>query len=150
MRYKTVQDILDQASALHQRVAALADEAAVEQDRQRLALVLDYLADHQTRLQSAIDAFKDEAGDRVLTTWFDRAPEVELPDLDEASLATLEDVDDLIDRVVGFHDRIIELYANLRDQARIEAVEAIFADLAELEQHEKMELIQGSRQLQDV
>jgi hypothetical protein len=150
MRYKTVQQILDQASTLHQRVATLANGAAVEQDRHRLALVLDYLADHQDRLRSAIDAFVDEAGDRVLATWFDRAPELELPDLNEASLARLEDIDELIDRVAGFHERVIALYANLRDQARIEAVQAVFADLAELERHEKMELIQGARQLQDI
>lgn len=150
MRYKTVQDILDQAAAFHQRVAALADEAAMAQDRQRLGMLLDYLSDHQSQLKAAIEAFRDEGSQRVMETWFDRAPEIEVDELGQAELASMKDVDSLIKRVVDFHDQVIELYANLRDQAAIEEVEAVFADLAELERHEKMALIQGARQLQDI
>lgn len=150
MRYKTVQDILKQAAVFHQRVAELADEAAVDQDRERLGMLLDYLSDHQSRLKSAIDAFRDEGSRKVMDTWFDRAPEIQVDELDQAELASIKDVDALVNRVVDFHDQVIELYANLRDQAAIDEVEQVFADLADLERHEKMELVQGAQQLQDM
>ncbi len=150
MRYKTVEEILDQAAALHDRLAACSREAAEAQDKQRLGLVLDYLADHQDRLRQAIESFEDDAGDRVMSTWFDRSPELELPQVQSQELAGIDDVDALIDKVADFHDRIIALYGNLRDQAHIHEVREIFANLADLERHEKMELVQSTRQLQDM
>ena len=150
MRYKTVQDILDQAAALHQRVAKLVEEAAADQDRTRLSLVLDYLADHQEKLKTAVESFRDGGDQKVMETWFDRAPKIEVEEFGDSELAEIDDVDQLIERVTRFHDQVIEIYTNLRGQARIEEVEEVFDDLAELERHEKMELIQSTRQLQDL
>lgn len=149
MRYKTVEDILAQAGRLHGQAAQLAEQAAAEQDQQRLALVLDYLADHQVCLQQAINSFRSDATSAVLATWFDRTPELELPDFAASDMSGPDSVDALIDATCNFHDRLIELYANLRDQSPVDDVRAVFADLAELERHEKMELVQGTRQLQD-
>ncbi len=150
MRYKTVQEILDQAAELHARIAEQARQAAETQDRQRLSLVLDYLADHQASLKQAIQSFKGDAADRVLATWFDRSPEMELSALSAKALADADGVDELIETVMQFHDQIISLYGNLRDQAVVDEVRAVFSNLAELETHEKMELIQTTRQLQDI
>ncbi|TVR94234.1 MAG: hypothetical protein EA418_10735 [Wenzhouxiangellaceae bacterium] len=150
MRYKTVKEILDRAAALHDRLAAYSREAAQGQDKQRLGLVLEYLADHQDRLGQAIESFEDDAGDRVMSTWFDRSPELDLPEVQPQELADIDEVEALIDKVVEFHDRIIALYGNLRDQARVHQVREVFSSLADLERHEKMELIQSTRQLQDI
>ncbi|TVQ36377.1 MAG: hypothetical protein EA370_08295 [Wenzhouxiangella sp.] len=150
MRYKTVQEILDQAVVLHDKLAKCSRAAAGAQDKQRLSLVLDYLADHQEQLRKAIESFEDDAPDRVMTTWFDRSPELELPEVKTDDLAEIDDVESLVEQVVEFHDRIIELYGNLRDQAHIREVREVFANLADLERHEKMELIQSTRQLQDL
>ncbi len=150
MRYKTVEEILDQAAALHDRLAACSRDAAQAQDKQRVGLVLDYLADHQDRLRQAIKSFEDDAGDRVMSTWFDRSPELELPQVKSQELADIDEVETLIDKVIEFHDRIIALYGNLRDQAHVDQVREVFASLADLERHEKLELIQSSRQLQDI
>ncbi|MCC5865456.1 MAG: hypothetical protein JJU31_10085 [Wenzhouxiangella sp.] len=150
MRYKTVRDILNEASALHDKLAALSYRAAEASKDRRSGLVLDYLADHQNQLRKAITAFEDDAAERVMATWFDRSPELDLPEVQATDLADVNDLEALIEKVVEFHDRITELYANLRDQSRAQEVRAVFASLAELERHEKMELTHSTRQLQDI
>lgn len=149
MRYKTVEEILQQAAVLHQQLADRIEQAAGQQQRERLGLVLTYLADHQAQLRLALDAFRREAASSDLATWFDRSPELELPRFETLSLVQAADLNTLLGQLVEFHDELGALYANLRDQACIESVRAIFGDLAALVQHEKTELIQGARQAQD-
>ena len=150
MRYQTVQDILERAQSLHAAVADQAIAASGEQSDPRLAAILDYLAEHQTRLADAIAGFRQDSREKTLATWFDRAPTEHPQGLDSESLISAGSTDELIEQIVEFHEEVTELYANLRDQAHTEGVRKVFADLADIETHEKMELVQSSRQLDDI
>lgn len=150
MRYQTVQDILEHAQSLHAAVADQAMAAAGEQNDPRLATILDYLAEHQTRLADAIASFRQDSKEATLATWYDRVPTEHPKGLDSETLVSARSTDDLIEQIVEFHEEVTELYGNLRDQAHTEGVRRVFADLANIEMHEKMELVQSSRQLDDI
>ncbi len=150
MRYQTVQEILDHAQKLHTVAAEQALSAASSQADARLEAILDYLAEHQTRLARAIDEYRQDASEATLSTWFDRTPPSPSEGLDDSILANSRTTDDLLDQVTAFHDEVVALYANLRDQARSESVRQVFGDLASIERHEAMELVQSTRQLDDI
>ena len=150
MRYQTVQDILERAQSLHAAVADQAMAASDEQADPRLAAILDYLAQHQTRLAGAIAGFRQDSKESTLATWFDRAPTEHPKGLDSDTLISAGSTDDLIGQIIEFHEEVTELYGNLRDQAHTDGVRRVFADLANIEIHEKMELVQSSRQFDDI
>lgn len=152
MRYKTVKDILDWTVEFHQQLGKLAGAAADDQQQERLKMLLDYLADHEAELRNAVQNIEDDVPDRLLATWFDRSPEIELPTLpeetDEAADAAY--VDKMVGKVVDFHDHMVSVYTNLSEQTNNEQIGKIFTNLAELEEHEKINLVRGAQQMRDL
>jgi hypothetical protein len=154
MRYKTVRDILDWTAELHRQLGKLAEKAADDRDpdRERLKLVVDYLADHEAGLKQVILDFEKDIPEGVLSTWFDRAPDFDLPDLEaEAeSLAHAGNIEQAVSRVVEFHDQIVGIYRNLAEQTNNEKIRDLFESLAALEEHDKLRLVRNAHQLRDM
>ncbi len=152
MRYKTVKDILDWTAELHRQLGELAEKAADNPNRDRLKLVVDYLADHEARLKKAILDFEENTSESVLSTWFDRAPDFELPDLnmEAETLANADDIEHAISRVVAFHDQIVGIYNNLAEQTNNEKIRELFESLASLEEHDKLRLVRNAHHLRDM
>ena len=152
MRFKTVKDILDWTAELHRQLGALAEKAADDPGRDRIKLVVEYLADHEGRLKKAILGFETETPDGVLSTWFDRAPNFELPDLngDAEALANADSIDQAVSLVVDFHDQIVGIYGNLAEQTNNEKIRELFESLASLEEHDKLRLVRNAHHLRDM
>lgn len=152
MRYKTVKDILDWTAELHRQLGELAEKAADDPGRDRLKLVVEYLADHESRLKKAILGFETETPDGVLSTWFDRAPNFELPDLngDAEALANADSIEQAVSLVVDFHDQIVGIYGNLAEQTNNEKIRELFESLASLEEHDKLRLVRNAHHLRDM
>ncbi len=152
MRFKTVNEILDWTADFHGRLAVLFDDAAEEHERQRIRMLLDYIADHETRVRYSLENFEVDGADRLLATWFDKAPEIELPEIPENLSALLEAgrIDAIVEYVVAFHNQMIDIYTNLRDQANNESIEAVFDSLAEIEHNEKIKLVRDAQLFKDV
>ena len=152
MRYKTVKDILDWTAELHRQLGELAEKAADGPDRARLKLVVAYLADHEDRLKKAIKGFEEDTSDGVLSTWFDRAPDFKLPDLenDAEALANADDIEQAVSLVVDFHEQIVGIYSNLAEQTNNERVRELFESLASLEEHDKLRLVRNAHHLRDM
>ena len=151
MRYKTVKDILDHTADLHRQLSELAEKATDEPDG-RLKIVVDYLADHEARLKQAIQDFENDSPDGVLSTWFDRAPEFDRPDLEQEAeaLAGADDIEQAVSRVVAFHDQIVGIYNNLAEQTNNDKVRDLFESLASLEEHDKLRLVRNAHHLRDM
>ena len=152
MRYKTVKDILDWTAELHRQLGELAEKAADDPDRDRLKLVIDYLADHEARLKQAIKDFEKDTPEGVLSTWFDRAPDFQLPDLEAEAetLAHAGSIEQAVSRVVEFHDQIVSIYNNLAEQTNNEKIRDLFESLASLEEHDKLRLVRNAHHLRDM
>ncbi|QOC22473.1 hypothetical protein IC757_15935 [Wenzhouxiangella sp. AB-CW3] len=152
MRYKTVKDVLDWTAELHKQLGDLARKVADNPERARLKLVVDYLADHEARLKDAIVKFEEASPDGVLATWFDRAPEIELPDLEQeaVALAHADNIEQAVSRVVEFHEHIVGIYTQLAEQTNNEKIRELFENLAALENHDKLHLVRNAHHLRDM
>ncbi len=152
MRYKTVKDILDWTAELHRQLADLARQYAEDPDHQRLKLVVDYLADHEAHLKQATLAFEKDIPEGVLATWFYRAPDFEMPDLAEEAeaLARADNIEQVVSRVVDFHEQIVTIYRNLAEQTNNDRIRDLFESLAALEEHDKLRLVRNAHHLRDM
>ena len=152
MRYKTVKDILDWTAELHRQLGQMAEQVDDAPDRDRLKLVTDYLADHEAKLKQAILDFEKDTPEGVLSTWFDRAPDFEMPDLaaEAEALASADDIEQAVSRVVEFHEQVVGIYNNLAEQTNNEKIRELFESLASLEEHDKLRLVRNAHHLRDM
>lgn len=151
MRFKTVHEILDWTAAFHEQVADLYKAKARGHEQERVGLLLNYLADHEAALRDAIRNYEVDAADRLLETWFDKAPDITLPATPDklGHLITSSETADIVKLAVVYHDQLIELYTTLREQAEVESIRELFDSLASMEKNEKMRMIRDAQHLED-
>lgn len=151
MRFQQVREILEWNQAIHEHLAQRYSELADQSGRERVTLMLQYLADHETALQNAVQAYETDAADALLDTWFEHAPELELP----PSLAELKinlqkaSVMDIVKIAVNTHEYLMSIYRELHDQTDIATAREMFANLLEMEQHDAMRTVRDAQRLED-
>ena len=151
MRFCKVKDILDWIAYLHERLAREYDRLSDEAKDERVAMLLEYLADHQRRLQKTITRFETDAADKLLNTWFQGCPPLDLPEsLDDLhqSLAGKSSIE-VTKAAIKLHDQLIAIYRELEAAADVDSVREIFANLATLESHEKIRMVRDAQRLED-
>ncbi len=151
MRFRQVREILEWNQTIHEQLAQRYAELAQQSSDERVTLMLRYLADHETALQNAVQAYETDAADALLETWFDQAPALELP----ASLAELKinlqqaSVMDIVKIAINTHEFLMAIYRELHDLSDVATAREVFANLLELEQHEAMRTVRDAQRLED-
>ena len=151
MQFRQVREILEWIQAIHEHLAQRYTELADQSTGERITLLLQYLADHESALQNAVQAYETDAADAVLNTWLDQTPKLELP----ASFAQLKidlqqaNVMDIVQLAVKSHDYLIGIYRELSSLTAAETVREAFANLLELEHHEAMLTVRDAQRLED-
>ena len=151
MRFCQVSELLDWIDAYHEALAeqykVLADEAVKE----RAALLLNYLSDHQRLLAESISKYETDTADSLLTTWSDQCPELDLPESVVQLHSTLsgKNTEEIIIYVIEFHDILIDMYKDLAEKAPNPSVKSLFENLAQMEQQEAMRTVRDAQRLED-
>ena len=151
IRYRQIREILDWMQAFHERLSIEYHIMSQGQVRERVALLLQYLADHQRQLQNAIKHYEEDASEEFLNTWHDHFPELDLPEtLDDLKHhLSVINTDDVIRLAVKFHDVLICLFEEIGNTAPTDEVRDVFNDLAQMERREKERMVRDSAFLED-
>lgn len=152
MRYKNIDEILAWTGSFHADLAQQYQQLSHQHDRQRLEMLLDYLAEHERLLADTLKQIREDGEPAVLNTWFDKAPEIPVPSSQPelAELIRSDSVDSIVATALKFHDGIVNIYTELRDQAPTDRTRQLFEDLANLEKHEALKLVRGAQSLNDL
>ena len=151
MRFCKVSELLAWVSTYHQTLAekymALADETTKE----RAALLLKYLSEHQQALADSVGMYVEEAADDLLASWSDQCPEFDIPDSVNQLHVSLsgKDTDEIVRNVIEFHNQLIDMYKVLEEKATNPSVKTLFETLAKMEQQEEMRTVRDAQRLED-
>lgn len=151
MRFCQVSELMDWIDAYHQALAeqyrVLADEAVKE----RAALLLNYLSEHQRVLAESIGKYEMDAADNLLAIWSDQCPELDLPESVTQLHSALsgKDTKEIIGQVIIFHDILIDMYKALAEKATNSSAKNLFEHLAEMERQEAMRTVRDAQRLED-
>ena len=151
MRFCQVSELMDWINAYHQALAEQYQSLADETVKERAALLLSYLSEHQKLLAESMSKYETDAADSLLTTWSDQCPELDLPDSVTQLRSTLSDKDteEIIKQVIAFHDILIDMYKSIAEKASNPSVKALFESLAEMERKETMRTVRDAQRLED-
>ncbi len=150
MRFRKIKDVLDWTRNFHDALARHYDNLAKGHERDRVGILLYYLAAHERALSEAMKHYEEDEVHELLGLWYD--PEVDLPqDLDSLG-DTLETVDttEVLKLAIRFHDLLIDLYQTLSENAPSPEVKDLFDNIASHEVKEKLRIVRDAGRLEDL
>jgi hypothetical protein len=152
MRFRQIRDVLDWTRTFHDTLANDYDGLAKGHEKERVGMLLQYLAEHERALSGALQHYEEDAAKAVLATWYDQAPEVKLPPDLNSLCDTLEkvDTDTVLTLALVFHDLLIDMYTTLAAKAPTPAAKTLFDSLVSQETREKMRTVRDALRLEDL
>jgi len=152
VQVETLKEVLIWTQKFHRHLSQCLAHCANENENERARLLLRYLAEHEERLESLIDEIQQTASASALNTWcqeyVDKKPitahlECQQP-FSESNTGEISDV------IFKLHNELTELYRFLYAQAGAPSALKLLKQLIELEEHEAMQMAQGTNQLEDL
>ncbi len=150
MRFRHIRDILDWTRTFHETLADHYDQLAEGHERERVGLLLHYLAHHERLLSEALEHYEEKDTRKLLETAFE--PDLNLPPDHQTLADTLEQVDTagVLSLALRFHDQLITLYQGLAAKAPSQEIKALFDDIASHETREKLRAVRDTDHLEDL
>ncbi len=151
MRFCKVSELLAWVSTYHQTLAEKYMVLADETTKERAALLLKYLSQHQQVLADSVGNYVEDAADKLLVSWVDHCPDFDMPESVKKLHDSLsgKDTNEIIQNVIEFHNLLIDMYKVLEENATNPSVKALFETLARMEQQEEMRAVRDAQRLED-
>lgn len=112
MRYKTLEDVIQEGREFHQKLGRQYAEFELLSADERASLLLDQLKRREVSMSHTLENFREDVGEGALRTWVQFAPEGREPEL----LQRLRNIDISDVEAIGEVAMDIEMY--LSDQYR--------------------------------
>ncbi len=152
MRVETIRDILHWTREFHQQLSKCLQHSVDKNESERAQLLLKYLGEHEKKLVNTLEGFEKVASESVLNTWsyeyFDQHP-MKPAQQCEDSLSQLSSKDIIVE-VTNLHQQVIDLYNYLKSRAEQPSAKELLGQLAEMERHEIMQIVQSTNRLEDL
>lgn len=143
MEVKTFFDLIDWSRDLHASLAKCLSHCASRHQDERAALLLDYLASHESDMEEMVASFERKADPKAAQTYvYDYIPHNPITThlVCDDHYATL-DAEAIRTEVLDFHEQIISLYQTLVGKAEIPEAEELVAFLLDMEENETKRLV---------
>jgi chromosomal replication initiation ATPase DnaA len=113
-------------------------------------MMLKLLSDHEQRLATALERYRDENRAAILNEWHQFEP-ADVADIvmDAKELHMDISVTELVQLALKVDDYLISAYQQLAADASSAATRALFEDLASLEQAEKISAVRAALSVDD-
>lgn len=146
--YEQIEDILSLAADFHSRLARFYDRLTDEVEKERVAMLLDYLSRHERRLHEGLERYGEEQQEKLGETWLQYAAEDEPLSMDNLDASPDMTVDDLVEMVMELDNRLLTFYRAMIGSAAIPPeVRDMFSRLAEQQEQEKAKLARTAEQI---
>lgn len=153
MRFHQVRELVNWAADYHARLAAAYTERAAGQVGERARMALEYLAEHERKMQADLEGYLEDGSDHrgVLETWFDDPADFpHAPTLDRLTeCVSCDSVQDVLSTALTMHRTLQDLYAHRVERATAEAEREFFASLSSGHEAEVRRLARDMQRLED-
>ncbi|WP_328187869.1 ATPase [Marinobacter sp. OP 3.4] len=152
MEIKTYEELIDWVRNMHGLLARTLTEGADGNRNEQARALLNYLADHERELERITEEYERQAAPNTLHTrlydYLTRSP-VKVPDPRDSHFDSLG-FDDICREIFAFHDRIIDIYHSLDEQAITPETHELVESLRQMETNEAMRLARQLASSQDM
>lgn len=150
MRFQTVREILDFVREFHARAARLFTAVANSTDAERARGMLEWLAEHEQRLSTALDTFEQmPANAPLMKEWLQYAPDLDQLPLQLPKLPAHLSADDAAALALALDDYLVRLYKAVLDICESREICDLFRALLDQERTEERNTVRSLAQVQD-
>ncbi|MEQ6917193.1 2-hydroxyacyl-CoA dehydratase [Halomonas aquatica] len=153
MRFHQVKELVAWAADYHRGLAEQYDQLASGGVSDRVRMALEYLAEHERKMQVDLADYLEEDGGhhKVLETWFDDPADFpHAPTLDRlADNMAGDSVQDVLVTALTMHRTLQDLYAYRVDRSSVEGERDFFASLASGHEAEVRRIARDIQRLED-
>ncbi|MDI5892638.1 2-hydroxyacyl-CoA dehydratase [Halomonas rhizosphaerae] len=153
MRFHQVKELVAWAADYHRGLAEQYDQLAAGDVNDRVRMALEYLAEHERKMQIELANYLEEQSDhrKVLETWFDDPADFpHAPTLDRLiECMSCDSVQDVLSTALTMHRTLQDLYAHRVERASVEAEREFFASLSSGHEAEVRRLARDMQRLED-
>jgi rubrerythrin len=152
MRFEQLRSVLQKlAPTFHRQVSDYYLELSEKDISPRVALMLDYLIEHEQKRALALGDFCTDSNKALLDHWF-KGIEIEFPQIDSATIdpAAAHDLDLLVKSAANYKQFLIEYYSHLIEKCTEPEVSKLFESLKYQEEKALKRLVRHAQGLADL
>lgn len=152
MEVRTFCDLIEWTRKLHRKLAECLAHCASRHPDERAAMLLEYLASHETEMEKMVAAFERQADAKAAHTYvYDYIPHNPITThlVCDDHYAKL-DAGGISAEVFDFHEQIISLYQTLKGKAVIPEAAELVQSLLDMEEHETKRLVRQIGRMDDL
>lgn len=153
MRFHQVRELVKWAAQYHARLADQYARLATGDVAERTRMALDYLAEHERKLQADLEDYLGEESEHrnVLDTWFDDPNDFPHPPVLERLPEAIDcdSVQGVLATALTAHRTLQDLYRHRSERASAQSEEEFFAALAAAHEGEVRRIARDMQRLED-
>lgn len=141
MQAETYAQLIEWTGALHRKLADLLEQGISGEQGEKAKWLLEYLADHERKLNDVVSKVNQHADSRALHTWLYEHLSEKLPADKRQTLSFVgKNFEEISEEIFAIHNQLIELYRSAAGRAPTSEVRELMQELLELEEHETLRL----------
>lgn len=134
MMTKTADEILKTTCDYHQSLASSLDQGAYLISDERAGLLLNYLANQESKLSSTVKTIRHEIGDKEKNTWFyeysDRH-QILHEDPREIMFSEMK-TDEIQSSIAKIHNELIDLYEHMYERSESNTIKEYMGNIVDM------------------
>ncbi|MCX7818399.1 MAG: hypothetical protein N2652_04200 [Kiritimatiellae bacterium] len=144
MPFEQTRDVIERARAFHRQLAERFHRIERQSDRERIQMLMDYLAAHEERMERRLAAFETKSARSLLDMWYQYPP----PDdvvraLEQIRLSPDMTIPEIVCAALHLDEQILRLYRWAADSAPSPQVREVFEALLNEHKEERRRLVFG-------
>lgn len=148
--FHTAKDYIHYGKVLHEQLAHKLHKLNAQEHNTRKQLLMDYLCEHEERMQNLLNKYEVELSPKILNAWFQFTPERLSRDfIPDFNFDEQHDAHDITMHALELDDYLIALYQELAEHTDIPAVKETMKQIVEIEQQEKMRTVKSGMSIND-
>ncbi|MDZ7782171.1 MAG: ATPase [Halioglobus sp.] len=152
MKIETIRDIIQWSRRYHREIARRLAASISGSEKERLRMLMRYLADHERGLIAVLDKFQEHGELSALNTWcydyLESWPIEKHPQFDKPFVQM--DTGELVGAIEHEHNQIVALYRHIREQVDSASAQELMDELISLEEHSAMQAVQSANRFEDL
>jgi nitrogenase subunit NifH len=132
MRFETARDAIKHAQSFHVQLCEFYSFLATQEITQRVALLLDYMIQHEKKLAGSLHDYEKNTRAGILDTWLQFTNDLNILTIPKTEdLPSTHSLEDIVELSMKFSDELIEVYTQIAEQADESQLKEIFTHLAQ-------------------
>lgn len=141
MKSETYEELIEWTGALHRNLAERLDQGMTAGTGEKVKWLLEYLADHERKLNDVVGKISKHGDAGALHTWLYEHLSEKLPaDKRQTQSFAGMDFEQISEEILDIHNQLIELYRSAAGRSPTPEVRELMEELLELEEHETLQL----------